>query len=165
MKQASSLGDGHVGEYGSGAGMGRASQDTPSRVLPLGNGAQLCIWSSCNTGVTSLQLGARSIPLAWQYHIPRTAITHVTDPGLKQQKHAIRQLKSPGGQEEVQARLVPSDPVQEAPLRPPCRHPWCPSSLHVDAPLLLSSQAFSLCVCVQISPFKIKTKQLIQQID
>lgn len=65
----------------------------------------------------------------------------------------------------MQARLVPSDPVQEALLRPLCQHPWCPSSLRVDAPLLSSSQAFSLCVCVQISPFKIKTKQLIQQID
>ena len=51
VKQASSLGDGHVGEYGSGAGMGRASQDTPSRVLPLGNRAQLC-WELQGRGMS-----------------------------------------------------------------------------------------------------------------
>lgn len=78
--------------------------------------------------------GCSEYTLAWQYHIPRTAVTHVTDPGLKQQKYATRQLESPGGQEEVQARLVPSDPGR----RPLCQHPWCPSSLREEVPLLSS---------------------------
>ena len=51
VRQASSLGDGHVGEYGSGTGMGRASQDTPSRVLPLGSRAQPC-WELQGRGIS-----------------------------------------------------------------------------------------------------------------
>ena len=133
------------------------------RHLPLGPGSAQHLDPMQHSGYVCT---ARSwtCTLAWVYNFPRAAIPNITDVGSND-RGASSQSSGAGGQDQVWAGLVPSEAVREAQLRPLPWHPWCLSNLLIDASLPHLHIVFSLCVCVQISPFLIRTKQLLQQID